>query len=75
MTRFANFIAGDWIAPSTGRYFENLNPADTRDVIGEFPLSGVKDVERAVQSAQKGFAQWRATPAPLRGTCYVASAT
>lgn len=65
--RFSNFIAGEWIAPSTGEYFQNVNPADTRDLIGEFPLSGAADVERAVKSAQRGFARWRATPPPLRG--------
>jgi alpha-ketoglutaric semialdehyde dehydrogenase len=67
MTTFANFIGGEWVAPSTGAYFPNINPADTRDVIGEFPLSGAADVERAVKSAQRGFERWRATPAPLRG--------
>lgn len=67
MTTYSNFIGGEWVAPSTGQYFDNLNPADTRDVVGQFPLSGTADVERAVKSAQKGFAQWRATPAPLRG--------
>jgi aldehyde dehydrogenase (NAD+) len=67
MPRFANFIAGEWVAPTTGEYFQNINPADTRDIIGEFPLSGEEDVARAVQSAQRGFATWRATPAPLRG--------
>ncbi len=67
MTTFANFIGGDWVAPSTGAYFPNINPADTRDVIGDFPLSGAADVERAVQSAQRGFARWRTTPPPLRG--------
>jgi alpha-ketoglutaric semialdehyde dehydrogenase len=67
MRKFANFIAGEWVAPSTGAYFQNVNPADTRDVVGEFPLSGVEDVERAVKSAQRGFARWRATPAQLRG--------
>lgn len=67
MTTFANFIGGDWVAPSTGAYFPNINPADTRDVIGDFPLSVAADVERAVQSAQRGFARWRTTPPPLRG--------
>ncbi|MGH7712449.1 MAG: aldehyde dehydrogenase family protein, partial [Gemmatimonadaceae bacterium] len=67
MTTFANFIAGEWVAPSTGEYFQNINPADTRDMIGDFPLSGAADVDRAVESAQRGFAQWRAIPAPLRG--------
>ncbi|MBK6458091.1 MAG: aldehyde dehydrogenase family protein [Gemmatimonadetes bacterium] len=64
---FKNFIAGQWVAPTTGAYFENVNPADRTDVIGRFPLSGVEDVERAVESAQRGFELWRKTPAPLRG--------
>ena len=67
MTTFQNFIAGQWVEPSTGEYFENANPADTRDVIGKFPKSGKADVQRAVESAKKGFAQWRRTPAPARG--------
>jgi aldehyde dehydrogenase (NAD+) len=67
MTDFRNFIAGAWTAPSTGAYFDNRNPADTRDLIGRFPASGVEDVERAIASAQRGFEQWKRTPAPARG--------
>lgn len=66
-TVFKNFIAGQWVAPSTGDYFENINPADNSDVIGRFPLSGREDVAQAVTSAQRGFELWRKTPAPLRG--------
>ena len=64
---FQNFIAGEWTAPASGNYFENRNPADTRDLIGHFPLSGAADVDMAVESAKRGFALWRATPAPARG--------
>jgi alpha-ketoglutaric semialdehyde dehydrogenase len=64
---FQNFIAGAWCAPATGEHFENRNPADTRDLIGRFPLSGAADVDRAVASAQRGFELWRKTPAPARG--------
>ena len=64
---FRNFIGGQWIAPSTDRYFENRNPADQQDLIGMFPESGVDDVNRAVDSAVRGFAQWKRTPAPARG--------
>lgn len=64
---FQNFIAGAWSEPSTGEYFENRNPADTRDLIGRFPLSAAADVDRAVTSAQRGFELWRRTPAPARG--------
>ena len=43
---FKNFIAGEWVAPRTGAYFENRNPADWNDVIGCFPRSGPEDVAR-----------------------------
>lgn len=64
---FKNFIGGRWVAPSSGSYFQNRNPADTTDVIGRFPESGKADVEAAVRSAREGFARWSRTPAPLRG--------
>src|SRR5689334_4569599 len=64
---FKNFIGGQWVAPATGAYFENRNPADREDIIGCFPRSGPEDVARAVASARRGFAQWSKTPAPIRG--------
>src|SRR3989475_10997385 len=64
---FKNFIAGEWVAPRTGAYFENRNPADWDDLIGCFPRSGADEVTRAVASAKRGFAQWSQTPAPIRG--------
>ncbi|MFI5310461.1 MAG: aldehyde dehydrogenase family protein [Gemmatimonadales bacterium] len=67
MTTFQNFIGGRWAGPATGQHFENRNPADTRDVIGRFPLSGAEDVAAAVASAKRGFETWRRTPAPARG--------
>jgi aldehyde dehydrogenase (NAD+) len=67
MKIFRNFIAGEWVEPASGEHYENVNPADTSDVIGRFPLSDRGDVDRAVASAQRGFALWRDTPAPARG--------
>jgi alpha-ketoglutaric semialdehyde dehydrogenase len=67
MKKFNNFIAGKWVAPESGEYFDNTNPADRGDVIGKFPLSDRRDVERAVESAKRGFERWRRTPAPGRG--------
>jgi acyl-CoA reductase-like NAD-dependent aldehyde dehydrogenase len=64
---FKNFIAGKWVAPSTGQYFQNRNPADTTDLIGRFPDSGAADIAAAVKSAKAGFERWSRTPAPLRG--------
>ncbi|HZO17977.1 MAG TPA: aldehyde dehydrogenase family protein [Gemmatimonadaceae bacterium] len=67
MKVFRNFIAGAWVEPSGGAYFDNINPADTSDLIGRFPLSRRADVDKAVASARRGFERWRRTPAPARG--------
>jgi alpha-ketoglutaric semialdehyde dehydrogenase len=67
MKVFRNFIAGSWVEPSSRDYFDNINPADTTDIIGRFPLSTRADVDKAVASAQRGFERWRRTPAPARG--------
>jgi aldehyde dehydrogenase (NAD+) len=50
-----NFIDGDWVEASTGETFENINPADTRDVVGIFQKSGKADVEAAVEAASHAF--------------------
>jgi alpha-ketoglutaric semialdehyde dehydrogenase len=64
---FRNYIAGEWVEPSTGKYHENRNPARWSEVLGQFPSSGAEDVERAVESAKRGFQAWRKVPAPARG--------
>lgn len=64
---FKNFIGGRWVAPSTGKHFQNRNPADTTDIIGRFPESGADDIAAAVTSAKRGFEIWSRTPAPIRG--------
>jgi len=33
---FNNLIGGEWVESRSGQTYENLNPADTRDVIGIF---------------------------------------
>jgi alpha-ketoglutaric semialdehyde dehydrogenase len=62
-----NFIAGEWVEPATGEYFENRNPARQSDLIGLFPRSGADDVDRAAEAAREAFDGWRLTPAPARG--------
>src|ERR1700694_1421847 len=65
--RFENFIGGQWLPPSTGDSPPNRNPADLDDVIGQFPVSGLKDVQAAVAAAAEAFPRWSATPGPARG--------
>lgn len=63
---YHNFIDGRWLPSAAGEWFENVNPANTRDVIGRFPLSTREDVETAVSAAAAAFNRWRKTPAPRR---------
>jgi len=63
---YSNYIAGEWIPAASGEYFENTNPADTRDVVGRFPVSNAEDVESAVGAAKSAAEGWRRMPAPRR---------
>src|SRR3972149_3475618 len=66
-TRYKNLIGGEGVDAVAGRTFQDVNPADRDDILGEFPRSGAEDVERAVQAAREAFKTWRLTPAPQRG--------
>jgi aldehyde dehydrogenase (NAD+) len=65
--RYRNFIGGEWVASQSERTVPNVNPADTRDVLGQAPLSSAEETRRAVDAAQAAFPAWRETPAPVRG--------
>ena len=55
-----NYVAGQWIPSSTGQTRPNLNPSDTRDVLGDFAESTAADVRAAVDAAEKAQADWDA---------------
>ncbi|HKD81838.1 MAG TPA: aldehyde dehydrogenase family protein [Candidatus Angelobacter sp.] len=63
---FKNYIGGEWVESRSGQTYENLNPADTRDVIGVFQRSDKRDIDDAVSAARQAFARWRLVPAPKR---------
>src|SRR5215469_14386513 len=63
---FKNFINGEWVAPHGGKSHLNHNPANTDEIIGEFPLSSESDVEAAVSAAREAYQTWRLVPAPKR---------
>jgi len=64
--RFENFINGEWLAPQSGLFHENRNPANNDEVIGQFPLSSQADVDAAVAAARQAYKSWRLVPAPKR---------
>ncbi len=55
-----NFIGGNFIGPLSGAFLDIINPA-TAEVVGQLPNSNTKDINVAVQSAQKAFASWSIT--------------
>lgn len=65
--RFNNFIGGEWVAPSTGNYAPNRSPANTDDIVGEYPSSGQKDAQDAIAAAKAAFPEWSGMPGPARG--------
>jgi acyl-CoA reductase-like NAD-dependent aldehyde dehydrogenase len=63
---FKNFIDGEWVNSASGQTFEDLNPADTREVVATFQRSNKEDADAAVDAAKRAFAKWRLVPAPRR---------
>lgn len=66
MTVFLNHIDGEWTACQSGRTFDNVNPADTADIVGRFQASSAVDAQAAVAAAAAAFAGWKKTPVGKR---------
>jgi aldehyde dehydrogenase (NAD+) len=64
---FKNYINGEWVTSTDGHTFDNLNPANRRELVGVFQKSGRQDVENAIQAAKEAYKTWRTTPPPKRG--------
>jgi betaine-aldehyde dehydrogenase len=60
MRRLTNFIAGEPIAPKSGKYVELLNPV-TGLPFAEAPVSDGSDIDYAVSVAAKAFQSWKRT--------------
>jgi aldehyde dehydrogenase (NAD+) len=63
---YYNYIGGEWVKSSSGEWFDNINPADTTDIVGRFPKSNSDDVKKAIAAAKSAATRWRRTPAPKR---------
>ena len=60
MRRLANYIGGEYVAPTSGKYVELLSPV-TGQPFAEMPISNGADIDAAVQSAARAFESWRRT--------------
>ena len=71
---YKNYIDGEWVASESGHTFDNINPANTNELVGIFQKSSRQDVENAIQAAKKAYKCWRLTPPPKRGEILYRSA-
>lgn len=62
-----SYVNGQWYRPDSRRISKNINPADTADVIAEYPLATAADVRLAIDAATAAFPAWKKTPGPERG--------
>lgn len=65
--RYDLFINGEFVKPTSGKWFDTINPA-TEKRIASVAEAGTKDVDLAVNSAQKAYnGAWGKMPAKERG--------
>lgn len=62
---FNHFIGGKFVKPSSGEYFETLNPADA-SVLAKVAQGDEKDIDKAVKAAQKAHQDWSSLPGYAR---------
>jgi aldehyde dehydrogenase (NAD+) len=67
MNFYRNFINGQWVESSSDKTAQNINPANTNDIIGTIKLSTRDEARKAVEAAYDAFKAWKNTPAPTRG--------
>ena len=59
------YIHGAYVESNSGEFFETINPA-TGEVIEQIGQASLKDVEGAIESAERGFAVWSSMTAVER---------
>ena len=55
--RYDNFIGGKWVAPKSGKYFDNTSPV-TGQVVCKIARSDAQDVEAALDAAHAAKDAW-----------------
>ncbi len=57
MERYKMWIGNKWVDAASRKTFRTVNPA-TEEEIGEVPLAGKEDVDKAVKAAANAFPAW-----------------
>ncbi len=67
MKTYQNFIGGEWLTAKSGQTFQNHNPADTREIVSQYPQGGREDALAAIAAATAAFPGWAAQTSVARG--------
>src|SRR5438067_1740812 len=67
MDTYRNFINGKWVESTSAKTVNNINPANTGEVIGTNRQATREEARAAVEAAAEAFHNWRRTSAPARG--------
>lgn len=65
MDKIQNYINGELIAPVSGEYLDNIEPA-TGKVYSQIPDSTADDIDLAVKAAKNAFESWGSKPKEFR---------
>ena len=64
-TRYHHYIGGNWVAPDSGQYFDNVSPIDGK-VFTQAARGNAKDIDKAIDAATEAFKTWSKTAAAYR---------
>lgn len=63
--QYNHFIGGEWVKPSSGKYFDNISPVDGK-VLSTAAQGNALDIELALDAAHKAFETWSKASAITR---------
>jgi acyl-CoA reductase-like NAD-dependent aldehyde dehydrogenase len=64
--QYEHLIAGEWVKPNSGKYFEGFNPSNG-ERLGSYARGDAVDIDRAVRATEIGFTKWWSLDAYKRG--------
>ncbi len=65
--RYKVLVAGEWVDSRSGETLTDINPADTTEVVAEFPSMSAAEVHRAIDAAAAAFSAWKSLTPVARG--------
>src|ERR1044072_440556 len=63
--QYENYIGGEWVAPKSGEYFDNISPVDGKPFT-KIARSNEEDIELALDAAHAAAPEWGNSSATFR---------